>query len=413
MLETQLLSSLLDRKAYFRAKGLLQSSYFSTSIYRQLYEIICDFWKKSEADTLKKEVFHSLVEISLEDADQTTAQSTLKVLYSTDPGDANAILEKVIERWSTGQILSEALEAYQQGNFDPEGLADKFHRIVAPEQSGSDLDASPVESGIELLQSEFDGRSYSTGLPKMDAQLAGGLREKELGVILAPSHRGKTQFLCHLGREALNAGIPIQYHTFEISKARVFVRFLQGLLNVPRSWIQRHPADAAARAKALDLPLWSIRDWSDADATTGDIHSSVRTFTEAGADRPLILVDYLDLVRGSGADRSNRHDTNLTIVTQELRRIASQFGVGLWTASQVQRAAWNYSHVRMKDVAESIGKVVTADVVLTMNQNLEDESMGLLQFYIDKARERTLTDPFIGTVNDKEHQRFTDIGVGL
>jgi replicative DNA helicase len=155
--------------------------------------------------------------------------------------------------------------------------------------------------------------------------------------------------------------------------------------------------------------MWSIRDWSKRSATTGDVRRAVQGYISKGAESPLVIVDYVDLVKPLGGDKINRHDTNLTLVVEELRQIAAEFELAVWSASQVQRPAWGSTHIRMQDVAESIGKVNTADVVVTMNQTMDEEHMRILRFYIDKARERGLTQPEVAAVNDREHQRFRDL----
>jgi KaiC/GvpD/RAD55 family RecA-like ATPase len=377
-----------------------------------MYSLIVDFWRNTtEVEVLSKDTLFPLIEVTFEESDQSLAKDVAgSMLSSSENESLDYLLDQVLLKWSSSTLLTEAITAYQQGSFDPSYLASKLQQISdSVHAEKENLDISPVSEGVALLEAEVASKVYPTGLSELDNQLRGGVWAGEIALLMAPSHRGKTQALCSFGAHALRQGIPVQHHTFEINRRRTYVRYLQNLLDKPRDWILKHQKKAVAAALRLDLPEWSIREYTGGSASTGDVLRAVQGYISSGVEAPLVIVDYLDLVKPLGGDKINRHDTNLTLVVEELRQIASDLEIGLWTASQVQRGAWGSTHIRMENVAESIGKVNTADVVVTMNQTMDEEHMRILRFYIDKARERGLTQPEVAAINDREHQRFRDL----
>src|SRR3990167_9855924 len=60
-----------------------------------------------------------------------------------------------------------------------------------------------------------------TNLGNLDRFLFGGIRRKELGVVMAPPSRGKTISLIHLGVMAIQNNYKDNHYTLEMSEERV------------------------------------------------------------------------------------------------------------------------------------------------------------------------------------------------
>ena len=212
--------------------------------------------------------------------------------------------------------------------------------------------------------------------------------------------------LVHLGSAALTVGKPVQHHTGEISRNRTSIRYYQSLLGRDRYWVLTHPDEVSDAMRALELGNWSIKEHTSRRASTAHIRRQVSEFVEQGNPNPLVIVDYLDLI--DPTDRKMEGRFALTAVSRELREIAAEFECAVWSASQVSRGVWGSSNIRMQDVAEAIGKVEAADVVVTLNQTSEEKGVGRMRWYVDKARERVLTEPEVHTIVNTEHQSFKD-----
>ena len=77
-------------------------------------------------------------------------------------------------------------------------------------------------------------------------------------------------------------------------------------------------------------------------------------------------------------------------------------------ASQSNRISYDKLLIGMADVSDSIKKVQTADVIITLNQSPEEFKNLLMRWYIDKARERELSEKEVRLKAMAPFQRFED-----
>lgn len=92
----------------------------------------------------------------------------------------------------------------------------------------------------------------------------------------------------------------------------------------------------------------------------------------------VVIVDYLGIcastrIRG-GSENSY---TLVKAIAEELRGLAVQHQVVLWTGAQTTRSAWDSTDIDMSDVAESAGLPATADFMLAVMETEELAQMGL------------------------------------
>lgn len=409
MLEKSVLTALLNRDAWLQYGGLFDVPFFSTDTYRGIFRLIRDTWGEYEGEAIiiPQEILLARLEGERVDTDtEETFRRTLSLMYegNYDQAMLEGLVRDALLRWRAKDYLVDAAQQLEMGELDLFALSSRFNTLAKATEQEREKEESLVLDASSLLQAEASVRQYSTGIDELDAQLHGGLWASEEGVLIAPSFRGKTWALIHFGAVSLKGGIPVQHHTHEISRRRVAIRYYQNLLGKDRLWILENPDLVREALRVLELPAWSIRDHSSGGVTTAKIRKEVSDFVEMVDTPPLIIVDYLDLV--ASADRRLEGRFALTAVAQELREIAAEFDVGIWTATQANRPSWNAPHVRMSDVSEAIGKVEKADVVVTMNQTAEEKQYGAMRFYIDKARERVVTQPEVPVLALSESQQF-------
>jgi hypothetical protein len=416
VLERSVLTALLNREAWLKYGGLFDVPFFSTDTYRGVFRLIRDTWGEydGEATDIPQEILLARLEGESVDTDtEETYRRSLGLMFDSnhDQSMLEGLVRDALFRWRAKDYLVDAAQSLEMGELDLFALSSRFHTLAKATERETEQEESLVEDALEVLRAETGVRQYSTGLDELDAQLRGGLWASEEGVLIAPSFRGKTWALVHFGAVSLKGGIPVQHHTHEISRRRVAIRYYQNLLKKDRLWILENPDIVREALRDLELPTWSIRDHSSGGVTTAKIRKEVGDFVERVDTPPLIIVDYLDLV--ASADRRLEGRFALTAVAQELREIAAEFDVGIWTATQANRPSWNSQNVRMSDVSEAIGKVEKADLVVTMNQTAEEKMLGLMRFYIDKARERVVTNPTVPALALSETQRFEELPDGF
>ena len=98
----------------------------------------------------------------------------------------------------------------------------------------------------------------------------------------------------------------------------------------------------------------------------------------------MILVDYADIMRDIGKSTEMRHQ--LGNIYEDLRGLAGEMQIPIWTASQANRSALDEDVIDASKVAESYAKVMTADFVISVSRKIEDKIANTGRFHVIKNR---------------------------
>lgn len=103
-----------------------------------------------------------------------------------------------------------------------------------------------------------------------------------------------------------------------------------------------------------------------------------------GIEVDVVLVDYPELLRNPYATGNEADDGGKLF--EEMRRIAQDYNVVMWTAAQMNRTAYNAQIRTAEHMEGSHRKKNAAELVLTVNQTPEEYNAGFIRLYADKVR---------------------------
>ncbi len=98
----------------------------------------------------------------------------------------------------------------------------------------------------------------------------------------------------------------------------------------------------------------------------------------------IVLVDYADIMKSTQNFTEKRHSIGL--IYEELRGIAGEFDIPIWTASQANRSSLEEDVIGADKVSEDYSKVMTADFVMSMSRKVEDKIANTGRFHVIKNR---------------------------
>jgi len=98
----------------------------------------------------------------------------------------------------------------------------------------------------------------------------------------------------------------------------------------------------------------------------------------------VIIIDYADIMRSTRAYDSLRHE--LKLIYEELRNMAMELRVPVWTASQANRESANSDIVGLENMSEAYGKAMVADLVISISRKAMEKSTGYGRLFIAKNR---------------------------
>ena len=211
----------------------------------------------------------------------------------------------------------------------------------------------------------------------------GGLGAGELGVVVAPAGIGKSWTLQALGSDVVRSGKTIVHYSLELNENYVGLRYDSIFSGVTTANIKYYKDDVKSKISKLPGKLL-IKYFPTKAASVQTIGAHLKQIEISGVTPDIVLVDYADILMPTGNFREKRHA--LGNIYEDLRGLAGELEVPIWTASQANRSALEEDVIGADKVAEDYSKVMTADFVMSMSRKVEDKIANTGRFHVIKNR---------------------------
>jgi len=214
----------------------------------------------------------------------------------------------------------------------------------------------------------------------------GGVSRKTLNIILAGTAVGKSLAMCHLASAALSQGRNVLYITMEMAEEKIAERIDANLFDVPIDQLSDLSKDAFSdKVKRIAKKTHGkliIKEYPTAAAHAGHFRALLMELKLKKNFVPdMIFIDYLNICASSrmkGMSGSVNSYTFIKAIAEELRGLAVEFNVPIWSATQVTRGGYNSSDVEITDTSESFGLPATADLMIALISTEQLEKMNQL-----------------------------------
>ena len=223
----------------------------------------------------------------------------------------------------------------------------------------------------------------STGWDLIDNISKGGLGQKELGVVIAPTGAGKSMVLVHLGTQALKAGKTVVHYTLELQDTVIGSRYDSCLTKVPLGNLMSFKEKIYEEVQDIEGRL-IVKEYPTKSATTHTIKTHLEKLKMRNINVDMIIVDYADLLRPVRMQREKRNE--LETIYEELRGIASEMECPIWTASQTNRSGLNAEVITMEAISEAFNKCFVSDFIFTVSRTVDDKVANSGRVFVAKNR---------------------------
>jgi hypothetical protein len=246
----------------------------------------------------------------------------------------------------------------------------------------------------------------------------GGVPKKTLNIVMAGVNVGKSLVMCHLAASYLSQGKNVLYITLEMSEERIAERIDANLFDVTLDQIEALPRDVfdskVKKIAAKTQGKLIIKEYPTAAAHSGHFRALLNELKMKKNFIPeIIFIDYIGIcssARVKGLSGSVNTNSFVKAVSEELRGLAIEFNVPIWTATQVKRMGMNSSDPNMTDIADSFALTGTADFMISLTETEQLEKLG--QYMVKQLKNRynnkTSNKRFIVGV-DKSKMRLYDV----
>ncbi len=392
-------SILIDSQCLTDVIGILRPEDFYLQQNRDLYTAIYTMFNFSQTiDPVT--VLDKLRELGLY---REESRDYVRQLMEITPTAANAVRYAGIVRdkamlRALGQAAADISETvYSQVGTPSEILESAEKKIYALRKGERGDSLEPIgvilhkvfDRLAELSRSDADFPGLSTGLKDLDSKI-NGLNPSDLVLLAARPAMGKTTLALNL---CLNVAKKYQktvaFFSLEMSREQLAMKLMssESFVNSQKiatgklseeEWSQLCMASAA-------LSQTDIRVDDNPSITVAEMNAKCRRLDNLG----LVIIDYLQLMTGSGYGRSNSGENRVTVVgeiSRALKIMAKELNVPVICLSQLSRAVESRQDKRpiLSDLRESGAIEQDADEVLFLyrdeyyNENTEDKNVAEL-----------------------------------
>lgn len=378
-IETVILENLLYNEEYVRkVLPFLKSEYFCDPHEKTVFLSISEFVGKysalpskeavgivvKENKTLTEEQFKKCREIleGLSDEKQNNdwlVDETEK--FCKDKSLYNAVLESIhiIEGKSKSKT--------------PSALPDILSKALAVS-----FDTHIGHDYIEDAESRYEFyHKAETRLPfdieYFNTITNGGIPQKTLNIVLAGTGVGKSLFMCHHAANCLSLGKNVLYITCEMAEERIAERIDANMMDTTLDELKSLPKDVyerkMGRIREKTQGKLIIKEYPTASANVNHFRILLEELKLKKRFKPdVIFIDYLNICASARIKMTASVGSYSYIksIAEELRGLAVEQGVPIFSATQTNRTGFTNTDVGLEDTSESFGLPATADFMFAI-----------------------------------------------
>jgi len=375
-------SCLIDSMFLQTIMEVLQPEYFESDANSWLAKTINEYFNKYKT-TPTLEALKIEVENIENDVFKISVVEGLKDAWRyREANDLQFVQEKTLD-FCKNQVLKsaimESVNLLENQNYDGiKTVIDNAMKAGTPVDVGHDYNV-----GIEERLTKSTRITIKTPWDITNEIMDGGLGEGELGVVVAPAGVGKTWLLQSLAAGAIKRGFTVVHYTLELNETYVGLRYDTVFSGITTQNIKYQKDDVKKIIDGLKGKM-IIKYYPTRSATVNTLSAHLKQLELKNIKADLVVVDYADILRDNSGMREVRHQ--LGAVYEELRGLAGEFKVPIWTASQANRSALEEEVIEATKVAEAYSKIMIADFVMSISRKAEDKLSHTARCHIIKNR---------------------------
>ena len=412
-IEQTILRNLLTDEKYMRkVLPFIKPDYFQgvyKTLFREVGKYVAKYNKLPSSESLSIE----LQDASMSQDQFTMAMEIVPQLFTIEKIDQEWLLNNT-EKWCQDRAIYNSI---MESISIIDGKHDSLTKNALPEllqkALGVAFDTNIGHDYIENAEERYDFYHKEEDRIPFDLNYfnkitKGGVPRKTLNIALAGTGVGKSLYMCHVAASSLVEGRNVLYITMEMAEERIAERIDANLLNVPIDQLDSMSKDMFTE-KVNNLARKTtgrliVKEYPTGSAHAGHFRALLNELKLKKQFEPdVIFVDYLNICASSrmkamgGAINSY---TYIKAIAEELRGLAVEFDLPIFSATQPTRSGYSNSDVGLEDTSESFGLPATADLMFALISTEELEKDG--QMMVKQLKNR-YNDP-------TQHKRFV-IGV--
>jgi archaellum biogenesis ATPase FlaH len=378
--------------------GIIEPAYFTNIIYLDIARLVKQIYSKHDKREvrLSKSTLYAIIKGFLGKKRKALWRSYRKIVrscFKEDLSDRPVILEQAVAFAKEQKFRQALVDAEKDVN------SRQFNRAITRFQDLKTFGAER-DIGIEFWKDidtpnrwveDREGIVGTFYLKLLDRAMAGGLGAGELAIILAGGKVGKSTLLGRIAAGAMWQGKTAAVATGELSAKKYRKRIDAMITRIP-SWQLTDYASKSfhksryrrkmrkvyrkmALAQRQMRGAIYIKQWPTNKGKVSDIEDWLEQLKEQGVKIDVLIVDYVRVFKPN--ERSEDQRSRIGQVAMDLRGLATEQNIPVWTASQTNRAALHKDMIGPEDLAEDISQFWTLDFLIALCQTDEEKDYSL------------------------------------
>jgi replicative DNA helicase len=418
-------SMLIDDNAIGVAIEAIDSNSFYKETHRKIYDVILSLYNSSKAvdlititDELKR----------LGQLEDIGGVSALTEMANSVPTSANiSHYVTIVKEKGILRSLINSSKKIEHLCYESEGnigqVVDEAEKLIFEVSDNRNRGSfiplkSIIQESIETIDRLYQNKAHVTGIPtgfiEFDMKTA-GLQPSDLVIVAGRPSMGKSALALGIAEyAAVTAKIPVALFSLEMSKEQLVQRMLCSHARVDANKVRTGylaasdwPRLTTAASKLSEAPIF-IDD--TAAISVMELRAKTRRL-KANHDIKMVIVDYLQLMRGSGFTESRQQE--ISDISRSLKALARELNLTIIGISQLSRSVESRDGHRpqLSDLRESGAIEQDADVVVLIMReeyyNPTPENEGIADIIIAKQRNGPVGSFKVTFL--KEYTRFENI----
>ena len=370
-----------DRLFLQQISDIIRAEYFESDANSWLLDIILTHFREYKTPPSKDVLKVKITEIENDILKATVLEQLKDVFRYMESDDLTFVKDEILKFCKNQEIkqaIMDSVSLLKHGNFD-----EIKSKIDSAMKAGADTNIGlEYVTDVAARYNEAARHSITTGWDVIDDLMDGGLAPGELGVVMAPAGIGKSWLLINIGANAVKDGKTVIHYTLELNENYVGQRYDSVFTGIPAQNLKNYRDDIEAKMLTLKGDL-IVKYFPTKSVGVMGLKAHIEKTIMLGKKPDLVIVDYGDLLKVN--IKKDKHEA-LEDLYEELRGMAGEYEIPVWTASQAGRSALEEDIIEADKIASSYGKVMVADFLMSLSRKVEDKMSGTGRGHVIKNR---------------------------
>jgi len=381
--------SLTDEKYLADIIGHIDPALIANKSIKTIFTIIKDFYNKRGTPPTVTELKTYLVNDEVKDAFRVVASTFAEIDKKLNKEELLENTERYLKERAIYHTMMDVAEDITSGKVDTSYILERFEkscRINLKDDIGLDL-FKDIDTLVDDITT--DQPVIPSLWPWLDEKLDGGFRAngRAFYVFAGQTNVGKSIFLGNIAANMCRQGKNVVIISLEMSEIMYGCRVASDITRIPIANLKdeavtlKHTINEIGETPSNGRIL--IKEFPPNTISAQQVASYIKTVQMQGIHIDAIVLDYINLIRGSM--NSNLYE-RIKTAAEEIRALTYKFECPIISATQLNRTGYDVEAPKLDSIGESIGLAATSDVIVGITQSDEDKELSIINLHMMKNR---------------------------